>query len=194
MGQQQGCPQGVSKTIALSSIWVKGRRIPPFRKYQKQERDATHQGTGTGGKLCLYSMSSLIHSANTRVHLLRCEAPAEGAKVYKEHTCLGWNYSLGAGAGNKVPMQVLIIKVSTIVFAKCYPCPDLYFHFFASPFFDVPCSMWVTRADNIQETEESERGERKGTQKKKEAKPLPLLPLSSLHSAPVLGKKRTYCH
>lgn len=62
-------------------------------------------------------------------------------------------------------MQRRIIQANAIIFARCYPCPDVYFHFFASSLFDVPCSVSVTGVDDIQKTEESERGERKGDTK-----------------------------
>ena len=77
----------------------KRKRIPRLRKYQKPEKETKHLGTGTRGKLHSDSVSSLIHSANTCVHLLGCQAPAEGTREYKENTCPAWSDSLGAGAG-----------------------------------------------------------------------------------------------
>lgn len=81
------------------SIWVKERRICPFRKYEKQERDMMHQGIGARGKLRSSPVSSFIHSANIHVHLPWCEAPAEGTEVYKEKTCPRWASSPGAELG-----------------------------------------------------------------------------------------------
>ena len=75
----------------------KRKRTPRLGKYQKPE--TKHLGTGTRGKLHSDSVSSLIHSANTCVHLLGCQAPAEGTREYKENTCPAWSDSLGAGAG-----------------------------------------------------------------------------------------------
>lgn len=95
----EGCPEGVAKKIASILIWVKERRICPFRKYEKQERDMMHQGIGARGKLRSSPVSSFIHSANIHVHLPWCEAPAEGTEVYKEKTCPRWASSPGAELG-----------------------------------------------------------------------------------------------
>lgn len=102
--ENQTCgPQGgVSRRRVTNHLVLnlgKRKRIPRLGKYQKPERETKHLETGTRGKLHSDSVSSLIHSANTCVHLLECQASAEGPREYKENTCPAWSDSLGAGAG-----------------------------------------------------------------------------------------------
>lgn len=118
-----------------------------------------HQFLGARGKLCSYLVSSFVHSANIHLHLPRCKAPAEGAKIYKENTCPQWNCGLGGKgcAGNKACPQMLIIKVSITLFANTAPEVQTSFHLYTASFLDVPCLMWVIGADDIHKTETRKR-------------------------------------
>ena len=152
-----GLSGGVSRRRVTNHLVLnlcKRKRIPRLGKYWKPEREITHLETGTRGKLHSDSVSSLIHSANTCVHLLGCQAPTKGTREYKENTCPAWSHSLGAGARSKGPVQRRIIQANAIILAKCYPCPDVYFHFFALSFFDVPCSVCVTGVERKGDTKE----------------------------------------
>lgn len=135
-------PRRSVKENCLILRLAKRKKNPSFRKTPKTRARHGTPGNWIRGKLQPFSFFQL-----TPVYTCHGARPLQGEqKMQRKYLPSTESRS---GASNKVDTQILIIKVSAIVFAKCCLCPDLYFRFFSS-YFDVPCSMSVTGADNIQ--------------------------------------------